>query len=253
MEWLTKGLSISILPALAYFLEFKYEQGYCANFGIPSYLIKPDITTVLIFFSALWGISTILIFLIDSWIGLTEEPQEGQSPFQHFLRIYGPFLMILGIFSSIYGGHFREWMWVGIIILVFTASDFLIAALYKDGNTPFLSRLRGPAHFFLSKGTAYSIIKSRFGTGIFVIFLVMSLGSQVCNSLGNAEALAQKTFLIPSSYPDMIVVRVYGDRVICSQFDKKLKKPLKKFAVLQFGKDVSTIFSAEDVGPLIFR
>jgi len=253
MEWLTKGLSISILPALAYFLEFKYEQGYCANFGLPSSLIKPDITTALIFFSALWGLSTILVFLIDSWITLTEEPQEGQTAFEHFFRLYGPIVTLLLLFASIYGGRFREWMWVGIIVLVFTASDFILAAINRDKVKPFLLQLRGPAHFFVAKGTEYAIVRSRFGAGVFVIFLVMSIGSQVCTALGNAEALSQKTFLTPSTHPDMVVVRIYGDRAICCQIDRKLKKPLRTFAVIQFGKDTSTVFSAEDVGPLIFR
>jgi len=252
MDWLTKGLTISILPCIAYFLEFKYEEGFCMTFGIPNYFIKPDITTVLIFASAIVGISFMLMWLIESCISLSENPQKEQAPFLHFLRLYAPVIMIILLFFSIYRNHHREWMPIGIFILIFTILDF-IGAFGEDKSKPLLSRLRGPAYFFLTPGTILSKVRVRFGVGVFVLFLVIYLGSTICRSLGNAEALEQRTFLIPTSQPDMIVVRVYGDRAICCQLDKKLRKPLKKFAIIQLGKEASNTFSAEEIGPLSFR
>jgi hypothetical protein len=54
-SWLNEAVILFLAPALACFLAFKYKQGYCLTFGVPSYLIKPDLTEVLVFASVTLG------------------------------------------------------------------------------------------------------------------------------------------------------------------------------------------------------
>ena len=47
---------IAVVPAYIYFCSFEYEQGFCDHFNIPTYLISPNLTTILIFATSIWSI-----------------------------------------------------------------------------------------------------------------------------------------------------------------------------------------------------
>lgn len=249
-RWVAEKFGVLIAPAIAYYLVFTYESAYCRSFGIPPAFIHPDLTTVLIYTSVVLGLGFTLALLVDAWIDSLRIPEAAQ-PFQHAGRLYAPFFFLLLLAVTLYGTHWRKWVfWAGLITSG-TIADF-VTAFFVDKQKPFLARLGGPASFLTGPGTVWDIARKRLDLEMFVFFIAIYFARVISAALGEAEALNQKTFLVASGYPDSVLVRVYGDKLICAFIDLERKRPLKNFYIANSG-DAGLHFEARDIGPLVFE
>ena len=247
-RWLAEKFGLFITPAIAYYLVFTYESAYCRIFGIPPGFIHPDLTTILIYTSVVVGVGFLLVMLIDAWIDLLRAPPAAH-PAQHLVRLYLPFVFLLFLLFSVYGSHWRKWLWLAIPLVVGTTGDFLIALL-GDKQKPYLTRLQGPAAFLSGPGTVWGIARKRLDLELVIFFIAMYFARLISSSLGEAEALNQRLFLVPSSHPDSVLVRVYGDKMLCVALDSKTKKLAKQFFVLTAGAEQTMHFDTKEIGPL---
>ena len=101
-------------------------------------------------------------------------------------------------------------------------------------------------------GTVWNVARKRLDIELVVFLVVLYLAYLLSSTLGEAEAFNQRVFLVPSTQPDSIVVRVYGDKILCAAIDHNAKKPLKQFYILTAGVDKSLHFDAKEIGPLSF-
>ena len=88
--------------------------------------------------------------------------------------------------------------------------------------------------------------------GALLISLVF-LGSILATFIGNSEALRQTSFLVPSSNTNAIVIRSFGDKLICVEINPKTKIPTKTFFLLSVGSDNNLQLNLKDIGPLNFN
>lgn len=247
-RWLAEKFGLFITPAIAYYLVFTYESAYCRLFGIPAGFIHPDLTTILIYTSVVVGAGFLLVMLIDAWIDLLRAPP-AIHPAQHLIRLYLPFFLLLLLLFSVYGSHWRKWLWLALPLAVGTAGDFFIALL-GDKQKPYLTRLQGPAALMSGPGTVWDIARKRLDLELVTFLIAMYFARLISSSLGEAEALNQRVFLVPSAHPDSVLVRAYGDKILCAEVDPKTKKLMKQLFILTAGSDEALHFDTKEIGPL---
>ena len=94
-------------------------------------------------------------------------------------------------------------------------------------------------------------VGSRFGIRnsgplLYLFFISVVLA----NLAGDAAAISQKEFLVTNTTPAMVVLRVYGDTMICAPFDRNSHEVKKSFTLLKMAEDPKLVLSLENVGPL---
>lgn len=250
-----ESIFLLAFPAFSYLLAFVYEIGYCKTFGVPYEVIKPDLSTFLCFSLPVFSISYFLIYLIDSLVSLKENSLN-VGPVRRILVLYYPFIVLLIIFGFIY-----RWQWkrfelqslvlavILLVVVLLDVLDVLHIAISKEKGQSLLSGLKGLKRIDLLK---HSHLQSQVGHQLLILFFLFGIGSVISLSLGEADALNQAFFLVPTSHPNSIVIRNYGDKMICVDFDYKKKITLNGFFVLQMGADPNVHFIPQIIGPLNF-
>lgn len=85
------------------------------------------------------------------------------------------------------------------------------------------------------------------------LFFFVLVGAWMAHSVGNAQALQQREFLVPSTKSNSVVVRAYGDRFICAEYDIVTKKLTRKLFFLTPSSDKGLEFELKTIGPLNLR
>lgn len=250
-RWLTEGLVLAFAPALSYYFVFIYESAYCNTFGIPLHFIKPDITTVLIYSTIIFGLYYILIPVFDVFADiLTSYLVPTNNIWVRLLKLFFPPGMFFLLMLVIYIEKWKTLIPITLIFIGIFLVDILMTWLVRDKSKPFAEQLNTGIGLFLRTGTPFHLIRSRFGTRVTTIVLLVFVGVIVSRLLGNAAAISQKTFLMPSSHPNTVVLRQYGDRMICSPVDLERKRVAKGFIIRMVENNPNTVFELKDVGPL---
>jgi hypothetical protein len=87
-------------------------------------------------------------------------------------------------------------------------------------------------------------------TTIGILFFVLLLLSLSYLS-GENTATRQEYFLAPSTNENSVVLRIYGDELICTQLDKQSNKPNGKLFILKLDDEPRPVLSLQKVGPLV--
>jgi hypothetical protein len=72
----------------------------------------------------------------------------------------------------------------------------------------------------------------------------------VTYNVGHQEAFKKKEFLVYAGSPEMVVLRIYGDNLICAPFDREKKEVQRSFTVIKIGESPKTMLNLEIIGPL---
>lgn len=91
--------------------------------------------------------------------------------------------------------------------------------------------------------------KSGFLLYLFVL-LVLLLFVEMPQTFGRIDAKTQIQYLTLESKPDVVVLRIYSDRLICSRYDRLLKTVQNQFTIFKNHSDPPISFYLENVGPL---
>lgn len=67
---------------------------------------------------------------------------------------------------------------------------------------------------------------------------------------GRRNAMTQTVFLIPSTYPQSVVLRVYGDTLVCAPFDQQNRTVESSFFFIRLGDASEVRLTPRKVGPL---
>jgi len=94
------------------------------------------------------------------------------------------------------------------------------------------------------------ITKHLRSTTIGILLFVLLLFSLPYFS-GEDTATKQEYFLVPSTNANSVVLRIYGDELICTELDKQSNKPNGKFFILKLADEPRPTLSLQKVGPLV--
>jgi len=202
-------------PAVAYFLDFTYESGFCSAFDIPNNFIEVNLTTVLVFASSLLAITYLFVPIYTAWDERHKVPRSG---YRRLIYVYGPYLVIAIFLLELYGWKFKSLIVWWVLLALMIVVDLMRAGMRSDRNVPFTAALRGAMGYF--DHTQLGNFKSALGAA-FPIFAAFSFLIFIARQMGSGAALTQDTFLVCPKSPDLVVLRKYGDKIFLGQIDGK--------------------------------
>jgi hypothetical protein len=189
---------VAILPVAACSLAFSYEWGYTSYFGIPKRLITLDLTTVIIILGSL------VLFAFLLWTSSVlirtfkkQSTQRNQQTQEQEKQ-----------------AQYRQ-------------------VLYQGGRWQLSvdDRLG-----LVWEGDIKAAVRALGKTTILVILFLVG-GLLLAAGVGYLDASQEITFLVTNTSPEMVVLRIYGDTLICTPFDRNTKILDTSFVVLKIPED----------------
>lgn len=226
--WLTEGVIVAATPLLAYALCFIYEAGYCNYFLIPPSLIDISFSTVMKTLGFLIIFVFVLVWTITFFLNLYRKKPDVLA-----FRILALALSVIAfvvIPLIIYGYDEFCCVAVSAIILIVALGLFVEPLIFCRDVKGYRNKLKASAErrslVFLGRDIFPKVPKP-----IALIFSVvfLSLFFSFLGGLGFAEK--QEIFLVTTSEPEMVVLRMYSGRAICGHFDDE-KKVITGFSVI---------------------
>jgi len=230
-------------------MTFLYEYGYASTFRMPPALISPNLTTVFCV-----GMSLIsfchLPFLVRSEL----RNAALYLPVKAFLLllIISPGLLIGFVAGCIY---LPFWVLMVLCICIVTVTGAIPPIIaYCQRNVlpevPWFAAYKTRCRASFAGWTSQNTSASRYCLHhpIFVFFLVIA-GFFIPMLVGHGLALHQKEYLVPSDMPDSVVLRQYGDVLVCAKFDRAAGLIYPEFVILPVAEK-NRILMLEDIGVL---
>ena len=246
--WLSEGLLIAAIPILGYSLAFAYEVGFATVFGIPIEFLTFELTKIL----TVAGLLTILSPLVLLVGFIPAFLFRHSNLISRLVSPYIPSLIMIGILLYLHLTRWQEWITLVVVMGVFAAVDFGAPLVTQRGKATYSEKLLAENKEFRKQlaGTIIHNLVNRVGrTGLMAV-LVVWLTVYSAYSVGRAQAFDQTHFLVPSTSPEWVVLRIYGDKVIIAPLDRTSGGVQKSFGILKLGEDPSLVLSREKVGPL---
>jgi hypothetical protein len=195
-------LLIAVAPALGYGLAYIHERGYCALYHIPADLIHLDLTTVLVAVAASVGGVTLLL-----WVGflILTIPRDVSATKRNIYlsSILFLFLFFFGIFYL----TVEEFKQLSIAFAFFLFFIFVIPWLIRKFPPKGQRRETLMDRWINNKYLQYGWVS------ILVIAFIFLSGYLA----GRADAWNKEIFLVPSSNPELVVLKIYGDNIVCGK------------------------------------
>lgn len=248
MNWKLAQLIALVAPAVGYILAFTHEVAYCEWFKIPIEFISLNWNVIITGVVASLG-GAYLVMLPFIMLSLTKQSKRPMGHVER--RVYFLVVIFVVLFAFAYRyllvrelGYVISYL-IGMAALLFLLplSDTSIRKIkgYRNQLAAYDDPSRKPEDPFLKKWLNLRVI-------IVFILLVGAFGSAYLD--GRAKAMNQEEFLIPSEYPNAVVLRIYGDSMICALVDLPSKVVERTYFVLKVGDSPKSTLTLTRTGCL---
>ncbi len=251
---LTDAIFISLATAFIYLATYFYEFGYCAHFGIPTYLISLNTTTVLVAAGAIgsfvFSYLQLIGFLMPIW-SRANKSGEKRSPYSYILLVNFLYFAVGAAFLKAYGFGLSGFLLFAFILAVINFFSFGVPLILSIGQGPIKERLReieiihDENPFDISK-----YIHEWIGRKGLLLFIFPFVTFGFCYLVGNGQAAKQVRFLTLSEHADYVVLRVYGDMVVAGRVDFEKKEVGPNYLIERINQELPEVFSAKYTGEL---
>jgi hypothetical protein len=251
-EWASEAIILAASPVFAYLIAFLYEAGFALVFQIPLQFITLSLTTIFIVAGALLFLGLFLFWVGHLILGVIAPADD---PIRARMARYTPGILMFVAYRILFPEDVQ-----GTLYLL---GAMAILALYEFG-TPLITQ-RGKGTYrekfeaqekedeIKRAKTLVHGFKEALGRKGQIIAVVLSIGLPMFYSAGRSAALHQEEFLVVGSSPEMVVLRIYGDNLICAQLNRETRKVERKFVILKAGANSKLMLRLERVGPLGLR
>lgn len=246
---ISEAVILAAISASAYLFAFLYEQSFMAYFGIPTQFVNVSLVTLLTFGAAtavflicLAGLANVLFSFL---------------PKHPFLSFYIPRYALLGFLTVLVPFFLYEGRKGRLVMLciwiVLTIGLFVMPLIIYRKKGSWDKRYDAAIEAESGKNIQglYRRIEERYGVrelGLIVFVVMACLG--LASSMGEAEAVNQRFFLVINTKPETVVLRVSGENIICAPFDRNKREVKKSFSIRKVAEDPNLIMNLESVGPL---
>ncbi len=250
-----KELLLASLPVAAYLFVYLYEVGYADYFGIPKALISINPKMVLLtavgiapLAALIAGLAYVAYFII--------------SPPKNFIRAVFvralPFNGFLGALLVLFGAHSRE-RFLNLIILM---AIMTAICLCGEGAERWVNWRRSKRGQTTSETGGESsqregIVDKMFAPRgrLFLNVVVLLVGflcviAMLARAAGISEALRTEHYYVVATEPELVVLRIYGDTMVCVPFTRDTRQVQRAFQLIKLAEDPSLIMRQEKIGPL---
>jgi len=238
---------LAAFSGLSYMLAFRYETGYASHFGVPDTLITVDLRSLL-FFATLLGSAGIIVLFLFNHLFMVFPRNMSPALRRSIIKMGFVWIWVLIPFALFGPERTDKWVYIFVFALFITAFEFLWPLFFERKVSGYATKLAAaqakddslPDLFSLSNWTARNIV-----------LLVWLVGGAllVAGWIGEAQAFRRREFLVWHTEPPRVVVRAYGDLLICAQLNRATREVLPVFVVVKEG-DPSLELTLEDIGRL---
>ncbi len=248
---LKSGLGVAILSIGGYLVGFAYEKGYADYFGIPSQLIKLNLTNI---FISIFGVVASMLSLFTIINGFYRVFKSKSIFVRAIIRI-APSVLLSSAVIYIY----RNTVWRNIImnILYWPASmlflEFVVPLLNQRGKGTYFQKMEAQEEIIKQKEPTFLWDLIAYKRSLLIISYLITailLLYVFANRAGATEAMGQKSFLVARAPQQLVVLRIYGDKFICAPFDSKARTVEKTLYILDTPKQDGIWLDWQEVGPL---
>jgi hypothetical protein len=224
LDWNLSGLLIAAVPAIGYVLAYIYERAFCDFYQIPTGLIQLDWNTII---TAIAGVLGGLLIVIWGFTVLFFTKNGKPGPYKRRLILIGVLfgtILILSIYCNLTVTEFL----IGIGSIAWLAILLFVFPLFRKTPKAYRDKLIADDKTALTNVLKSSQI-AKYG---FLAVLVLLLFGGITYLSGRSVATGKTQFYIPSSYPNAVVLRIYGQNCICAPVVTKYKIVEKSYFVL---------------------
>jgi hypothetical protein len=241
-RWLSDGLVIAFSPILASLFAFVYESGYASYFNIPQSFISISLTSVFVVAGALLAIF-MMLFGLTSLVLSCFPPV--LTPIHRRILCVLPVLLLCIGFVVLFD-RWQDWIVYAAPCIVMVAYLFLVPLLGRRSVPTYSAKLAAQLQSE-SRVSFYDTLFHDKRAGLIVGLIIFGL--LLTNAAGKAAAMKQRQFLVIAGKPEIVVLRVYGDNLICAPLLRDSKQIVSEFSILK-EQDPTLRLRLENVGPL---
>ncbi len=251
---ITEGILLALASALSYFLVFYYEKGYAQYFDIPVSFIQVSFIDVIVFASIVLGAIWLFTVFMNPFVIAIQTVKVHPVIRAALLRLL-PLIVFFVIVFFLFGYSNRKYWGGALAVVIFIALlEFVMPLLSRRNVSGYVNKLVAQEEFDQefdeSHPDIFGLIKRHYGWRLLLIILGVFLSTVLAEQAGLARAVNQSKFLVLDTSPEMVVLRVYGDRMIAAPFNRKTQEVESKFVIKVLGEDNNLVISPEDVGSL---
>ncbi|EHQ24603.1 hypothetical protein [Mucilaginibacter paludis] len=216
---------LSIITAYGYFCAYFYQAGTCAYYHIPTYFIDLQIIDVVKFTASISGVAIYTLWQLNGVIYNTHSITKKSLKRVMFQINFACFAILNIISISIHlPGIFYLYALGGIALL--NIPFYFIARQHKAEQVLLLAeyRLKYPGH--PDEDLIATIVADRNQnrntlSEIFQYLVYWGIAIPViCGGFGYGSGTLEKTYLTVKQYPHYVVVKKYGENVLCKNLLK---------------------------------
>lgn len=245
---LSEAILISAASFLGYLFAFTYQVGFGSVFHIPVAFISISLTEI---FLAAGAVGSVML-TVFWWANLVFLPGAPiKTPLGRSALRLSPLILFVGVGIYLFGTKWREWIWYLIPLAAFGVIELGLPLLTQQSKRGYSEKIAAQEELDRQVTSLTDYAAKAIGpTGLMLIVLVL-IGVGVSYSAGRASALDQREFLVLPGSLERVVLRTYGDTVVCASIDRKAKQVGNTFFVYKLGAEVlSSGLHLENIGPL---
>ena len=234
-----------LVTCATYLTVYIFEAGYCHYFKVPLYLIRLEVSTALLFAATSWLVLWLLLNFAFVYVSIDDFFRRRKNPILRRVLLGNGPLIAASLFVWMFTGNF--WFLFGVLLPACVFSLLLLRgdpeqtlkqfdeAAAKTKAYPFrsITRLRELGLIWIVQIGVWAFIWGSLWFGI-----------------GETFAKNQRDFLVIDAAKPKAVIRLYGDRLVCVQFDPTTKVCSPSFTI--FGSsEKQQDFELQRIGPLL--
>jgi hypothetical protein len=247
---LTKIVLSAAIPVLVYIVAYAYECGFALAFGMPTEFINVTMTTVSralfpLIYTTLWFVWSVALLVTSR-----EKSQESLLPFAADWRVMAVagLVIVVPLLLQVWDSPPGLSPAVACLVLVALGMASLTTGAVSRMHAQHKESKKARAQYKLAR----MIGREWFRVAIGSIWLLAGLvaGFFLLLLSGASEAYNQEHYWVISGTPELVVLRTYGDTLVCAKFDRSTGEVEPVFSVLTVPSDGSLTMQQEHMRPL---
>jgi hypothetical protein len=198
---------------------------------------------------SLWTGSMVIFMLFESITMMIPKTQRGLS--DSIIK----FLPLVGFFigSLIVHGWERAWLFLFVFVMMGIPEFILPLFTQKDKKT-YSEKIEADWESEWKLREAKNTLSWRLlklvGHKNIILVINIFIVAQLVQTSGEVMASKQMKFFTMPSSPEKVVLRIYDDKFICADFDRKAKTIKGEISVLNSDEQSTLNLKLESIGPL---
>jgi hypothetical protein len=266
-SWLTEGVIIAGIPAIAYFWTLVYEANFCRYFSIPIDFIslsptKVLTTTALYFLTGVLLYSWFILLIAIQPLGVRLDRFSRKSPRNRAITTMLMFISMLAVYLSLsFFSQDKLFRIIGVILSLLIFIAFFLRPLLTQRKTPgywnkFIADLtQSPETGTVTQSSTSSNSDLLYFSVIVVLVAWVIYGTYVFPGEGRNLAEKKEWFQVINESAELVVLRAYGDSLITAPLIRNPNgnQVEKTLYILPLSEISKTPLTLEKVGPLTIK